>query len=601
VAVETATFAVELEDGTSGPANAAASSLEDLKGKIDDDVKALREMQRALRNLKGGSNASASAVKSLESRISAQKASVSSSQDAFLKLGGTFGKTTPKVAGLAGNVSKLGGALGASSGPLAAVGGNLSKLGPLLANPAGLALALAAAFVALSVAAVALAAKLLSLGVAASGLRRDEALAIEGANTLRTAFGRTTASVAEFQNAIDNASDSTNIGRSQLQTYARQLSRAGLRGDALTESLEAMGIAAQVQGDRGAARFRALAINARLTGGSVADLAERYRNRLGPIARRQMLSLDNQTTRFRRNVDRIFDGLDLEGALGGLDQVLDLFSQNTASGRAMRSTFASIFQPMLDAIGELAPIVRAFIEGMIIAGLKLQIAFLEVRNALRETFGGTSFFDDMDAVEAATTAGIVVMGALAVVVLALAIVFGLAAAALLVFIATLVAVPLLIGLLVAGLVGAISEAIDFWSEVDWGGLADDMIDGLVDGITGGARAVGDAMRSLATGASNAFRSALGISSPSTVFAGFGVNLTEGLSQGVEAGSPAVEDSVSGLVETPGGAALGGATSITIGDVHVSAGETDDPRGLAEGIRDALAEVLEGVQIEMGAS
>ena len=49
----TAKFAVRLEDETSGPAKAAAESLANLKTQINEDTKALSEMQRALRRLKG--------------------------------------------------------------------------------------------------------------------------------------------------------------------------------------------------------------------------------------------------------------------------------------------------------------------------------------------------------------------------------------------------------------------------------------------------------------------------------------------------------------------------------------------------------------------
>jgi len=594
----TATFALELEDKTSSAALAAAGSLEKLKGQIDEDVKALREMQKAMRALKGGTDKNSAAAKRLKDQITAQKAKIASSQDAWLKLGGTFGKTQKDGNALSRAVGGLGGKLGATSGPLAAMGGGLSRLGPLLANPAALALALAAALVALAGAAVVVTAALLRFGVAAAGARREEALAIEGANSLRQMWGRATASLEEYQAAIDGASDSTNVGRGTLQTYARQLARTGLRGDALTEAVEAMGIAAQVQGDRGAARFRALAHNAVLAGGSVADLAEEYRATLGPIARRQMLSLDNQTARLRRNVDRLFDGLDIEGALGGLADVLDLFSQNTESGRALKSVLETVLQPLLDGIAEAGPVVRAFFEGVIIGGLRLGVALLRVRNAVRDALGLRDFESSLITIEAATTAGIAAFALFAAALTLVATLFAVLVVGAALFVAAMLAVPLLIAAVVAGLVGAVSEAIDFWSEVDWGGLADDMIDGLVNGITSGATELYNSVRNLAAGAADAFRDAVGARSPSTLFADFGGDITDGLSQGIDAGAPGVEDSVSGIVEAPTGGGLGGATSISIGDVNINAGESSDPRELAAAFRDELARVLEGVNVEL---
>ena len=71
---------------------------------------------------------------------------------------------------------------------------------------------------------------------------------------------------------------------------------------------------------------------------------------------------------------------------------------------------------------------------------------------------------------------------------------------------------------------------------------------------------------------------------------------------MDAGAGGVEGSVAELVETPEGGATGGPVSISIGDINVNGAEVgDDPRALAEGIRDELANILEGVSIELGAT
>lgn len=597
----TATFAVELKDEASGAANSAASSLEALRKKIDEDVKALREMQKAMRNLKGGTSTSAAAHNELRDRIAAQKAAIATAQSKYLQLGGTFGKTATSAAATSSSFAELTGALQGSGGALGAVGGGLARLGPLLTNPITLVVALAAAFLALGTAIIAATAALLRYGVVQSDARRNEALQIEGLNTLRHWYGRTTASVEEFQAAIDRASDSTNVGRGTLQEYTRQLSRAGLRGDALTEAVEAMGIAAMVQGDRGAARFRALAINARLTGGSVRALAEDYRNRLGPIARRQMLSLDNQTARLRRSLDRIFSGLRIEGFLSALDQVLSLFSQSTATGRALKAIVEALFQPMIDQVEFLGPILRRFFQGFVIGALLMTIAILKVRNWLRDTFGGTELFENVDMLNVALYAGIAAFALFAAALAVIAIGFGLAALAVGLFVLSLIAVPLLLGAIAFAIGFAIGALVDWFQETDFRSLASDMIDGIVEGIRSGTSSVIQAVRNLATSATGAFRSALGIASPSSVFAGFGLNVAQGVSQGVDMGRPTVEDSVAGLVEVPQGGGVGGSVAVSIGDVVVNAGASNDPRELAVAFRDELASILEGVSIEMGAT
>ncbi len=597
----TATFAVELKDETSGAAFAAAASLENLKTKIADDVKALREMQRAMRLLKGGTSTNVAAFRNLRDQIAAQKASIATAQSKFVSLGGTFGKTTTKATTLTDKIKNVGKTASKTGGPIGVMGGLVTRLAAALANPVGVALALSAALLAVGASAVVATAALVRFGIVSSGARRNEALQIEGLNTLRQQYGRTTASVKAMQGAIDRASDSTNVGRGTLQTYARQLSRAGLRGDALTDAVEAMGIAAMVQGDRGASRFRALAINARLTGGSVRDLAEDYRNRLGPIARRQMLSIGNQTARLRRNLSRLFSGLRIEAFLSSLADIQNLFSQSTISGRALKGIVERLLQPLIDSVATVGPLVVAFFQGIIIGALAVEIAVLGLQIAFRRVFGRSESTKGIDALNVALAAGAVFVGVLVLGVLALGAAFAFALAVVASFVAVFAVVPAsLIGIgLSIGV--AIGKTIDFFRETNFRQLAIDMIEGLLRGLRSGAAALTRGVERLATGATSAFRSALGISSPSRVFAEFGTNITAGLAQGIDAGTPAVEDATSTLVESPAGGGLGGAVSLTFGDININAGESADPRELAASFRDELASVLEGVSIELGGS
>jgi len=596
---KTATFTVDLKDGTSGAANAAADSLVKLKSKIDQDVKALREMQKAMKQLQGGSSVSVKAFRDLQAKISATKNSIAEGREGFLALGGTFGKQlAPKAAKAGDAIGDLTGTMQSAGGPLATMGSRLSSLAALLSNPVALLGALAAAFVAVGAAIGVATLALTKWAVTSSDARRNEALQIEGLNTLRQSWGLATASVEEFQAAIDRASDSTNIGRGTLQQYARSLSRAGLRGDALTEAVEAMGIAAMVQGDRGANRFRALAIQTRLTGGSVRELAENYRNRLGPIARRQMLSLDNQTERFRKNLDRLFDGVAIDGFLSALDEVLSLFSQSNATGRALKTIIESLFEPLVGQVETVGPLVKRFFQGVVIGALLLTIVFLRVRNALRDAFEGSGILENLDLMKLSLGAGTFAVFAFVGVVFALAAAFALVVGFMAIFVATALAIPAaVIGIGVA-LVGLITEAVDFWKSFDFAQLGKSMVDGIIEGLTTGDFA--NAVFDLANDMTGSFKRALGIASPSRVFAGFGENITQGLSQGLDAGAPGVEDSIGGLVDTPTGGGLGaGGSAITVGDVIITGVETDNPRELAMQFRDELARVLEGVSVELG--
>jgi hypothetical protein len=600
----TATFTVELRDETSGAANAAAGSLSRLRAKIEQDTKALREMQAAMGRLKGGTSRSSAAATELRNRIAAQRAAIASAQERFIALGGTFGKAEERATGFAGMLGELAGNLQGAGGALGGFGGQLATLAGALTNPIALAglfvtglVALAGAAIAANLAIAGMIVQLARLAVTESDARRSEALHIEGLNTLRQAYGLGTASVRDYQAAIDRASDSTNLSRDALEGYARSLSRAGLRGDALRDAVEAMGIAAMVQGERGAQRFRALAMQARLAGRSVAELAEQYRDRLGPIAHRMMLSLPNQTERLRRSIARIFSGLNTDRLLGALDMVLSLFSQSTASGRALSRIVEAVFQPMIDDVAVLGPIVRRFFQGIVIGALVTTIAVLRVRNALRDTFGGTDLFENVDSLNFALGVGVALFGLLAISLASIAFLAALA-------IGPFVALGLAILAIGAAAARAVRTVVDFFSSNNVGGLAEGMINGIVSGLTKGRDRIIETVRGLAQSAADTFREALGIASPSRVFAEFGASITGGLTEGIDAGTPDVDAAVGGLVEAPAGGAAraGGSTvSITIGEIVVNAGNTQNPRDLALGIRDELASLLEGVSIELGAT
>lgn len=77
-----------------------------------------------------------------------------------------------------------------------------------------------------------------------------------------------------------------------------------------------------------------------------------------------------------------------------------------------------------------------------------------------------------------------------------------------------------------------------------------ILDGLMGGLQAGWNAVVGWINSLGGGIIDTFASILGIHSPSRVFRAFGVNITEGLVQGLGDGAGRVDERVAGLVRTP---------------------------------------------------
>lgn len=77
-----------------------------------------------------------------------------------------------------------------------------------------------------------------------------------------------------------------------------------------------------------------------------------------------------------------------------------------------------------------------------------------------------------------------------------------------------------------------------------------IVSGLIDGIGSMASAVGHALVMLLPEPLRKFAYLLGIHSPSTVFAGFGANIGQGLIQAIDGSRGAVEASMTGLVSLP---------------------------------------------------
>ncbi len=141
------------------------------------------------------------------------------------------------------------------------------------------------------------------------------------------------------------------------------------------------------------------------------------------------------------------------------------------------------------------------------------------------------------------------------------------------------------------------------SALDAGG---DFINGIINGITSGAGAVIDAVKGLASSALGAFKSALGIASPSKVMMRMGGHVAAGASEGIDRGAGQVQDSAAALgAGVKGGAAKGMAGAggkgkgggITInGGVHIEVPH-GTPSAWAE---EAFAAFMERLAASQGA-
>lgn len=583
-------FAVELEDQTSGAANSAANALANLGDRIQGGQKALSEMRRAMRNLKGSTNTSAEAVGALQKRIDAQKASLASAQAKFVELGGVFGRTTKQTEDTSKGMGGLLERVQAMPGPIGSLASRFSSMGSVLVagGVIGATIALAAGLVKVAKAAVQAAISVAKYAISVADARRQELLQLEGFSKIRRFWQRSATDAGALQERIDGVSASVAIGRDKVTGYAKTLERMGLRGGEAREALEVMSITASAAGERQARFFAGMAAGAARSGQSIKRLADDFRARFGPIAEKQMLSLSVQAAKFKENLAQLFSGLRIEGFLRSVKSMADLFSQNTASGRALKDVLETLLQPLINATRFVGPIMKRFWQGIVIGLLEVESAILKLEIMFIRAFGPKLFKQLKGLSE---NAGFAVFGLIES--------HARSAAAGLLFFG---AMAIQAGKQAKTMFDAVNKLRDVIVKTDWKGIAGGMVGGLVKGIEGGIKDVIRSTKKLADSATGALRDALSIRSPSKVFAELGVNVSEGMAKGIDSGAPRVSQATEDMASVPQGGAVTSRSqvSVSVGDVIVHAGDAGDSREVAQRVRDAIAEVMEGVAIQMGA-
>lgn len=633
-------YEVDVQTKGADDVDKAADALEKLGDAIDADTKQISAMQKALRNLKGDTQGNAGAIDQLKQRIDAQKKSVAQSTAAYLQMGGAFKKrpkppapppaspiekaveapkavkpdvpVTPvavnrvkafrdQMKGMLGDVSKL-------PGPVGQLGGMVTRLGGSLTSVAMLGAAAAAALVAVAAAVATLTAKLVSYAITVADTMRSERLQLEGLSKMRFMFQRTADSADHMLATIDKVAASTPIARGKLVEMTTQLEKMGLRGNNLTAALEGMAIKFSTQGQEAANNFAGWAAGANMTGRSVQKLADNVKARLGGIAQKQMESLTVQTLKQQEAMQSLFGALKIDAFLKARKVLVDMFSQSTESGRALKGMLTRIIQPLIDGVTAALPIVKKFFVGIILASLDLGIAFLRVRKWWRQTFGKPSGDSSIDWLRVALVTG-------KAVVIAFAVALGIVGTVLYV-----IARPVIF------LWGHLARMVTMWSRVkdaistgDWAGAGKAMLDGLLGSLKAGAKLILGFMYDLGALAVGAFKKAIGASSPAKAFIAVGKTIPEGVGVGVREETPAAQDAVDDMIKIPppsategaargaAGAAVGGrgaaqpaGNTFNIGDININAGGTSNPRELAAQFRVELERVLESVAIQMGA-
>jgi hypothetical protein len=610
MAGETIAVALGFEDETSGAANSAASSLMRLKATIDEDSSALKEMQAQMRILKSATTPNAQAIDDLKARMTAAKASIADATAAIVNMGGSS-KALARIQSEQASASK---------DAAAVLARQASVLTPLQA--AELQVEAAARKAAAAIAAMSAAAKANSttFNYAANSQKKyadsiKESVTQNIAN-IKTTLPSTSALDKAREAMLGAAKGTKGFSDEQKQALDAVKGMAGPLGgvfERLQLLRNAMG--ATSNGEMAMAGGAVVATVAVLTLLSAAgSLYLKLASLAVTLNKNAMEKLQKASAKAQEGFSRLFSGVHVDKLVTAVEDLVSLLDEGSASAEGLKSVISVMLNPLFDMASTVGPVVKNVFRGMVLAVLFATVAILKFRNVLQDLIPQpiVSAIADLTAninmVYVGVGIGIAVVAALAVVLVALSIAFTVVAAA--IFIATLplnivIALLLILAAVLLAPVVAIILLVAYFDEAKAALMslastgataASGLISGLVDGIiSGGASAIA-AIVGLGGSMKNALMNALGIHSPSTVFAELGGYIAEGTAQGVEGGAPGVNQAVGEMVEVPetggGGGRASGARGASITIPVTFVGSSQAEQGMIRGFLDQVCGAFE---------
>lgn len=474
--------------------------------------------------------------------------------------------TDKGLGGVLGVFKKVPGPVGEAAGKVEEFGEKLKALAA--AGPVGLLAVLAAVAVAIGEATF----KLSEFALEAADAKRSTLLAFEGL------LGSAEAA-RDLSDAIDGLRHHTAVSSDRLEQFGRTLAFAGLRGHALEEAMQAL---AKVEATAGPEMVNKFLKRIRAGEDYKKILDDINKKHLADVGEKQAASFNQQIKDLKADLADLFEDVNIEPFLAGLREVLMLFSEQTATGAALKTMLTSIFSGIFKVVSAVFPYIKAFIQGLVIGFLRVYIVLKPVISAIAEAFGGSPNTTLLDFVTMLAEAFVYVATVVAFLIGLFATVTGI-------FVS-----------MVAGIGGVIAAILGFASGFFQAGY--NFVAGLAQGISSGASAVIQAALGVAQGAINAVKGALGIQSPSKVMAQMGLHTAAGFAGGVEAGNDNAQQSMANMVAPP--AAAGGGTTnnksasvVMNNTINVTGGGAS----VAVEIETALTRVAERLALQLGAA
>lgn len=592
---DTATFTLKLKDEASGASERVTDALEGLRKKLQEDTASLRIMQTALAAMKKGGLQATTEFKDLQAKITLQRKAVGESTRDILKLGGSFSRVAAVQRKAASDSTQDVHKMGESFNRVAetAEGVGLERIAEKGAEMFG--------ELAKKVGEAAL--EFVHFAVESADAHRTLTLQLEALTGSKEAGD-------ELVETINRIARTGLASTESLDGMARGLAAAGLSGEELSGALQNITTVGATVGGNAAEKVQALYQKIEAAGGKLklstkmlagtglegvftkqekaaltvdklsAGIARRFRGDLGPAT----LGLKAQSQALHANFEQLFEGLDLDPFLKGLRSIVDFFSQDTESGKALKDIvelmFGSIGNEATGALGA----VRSLFENMLIWVLEAAIEYEKLRLKIRDALGldVRKYGVDWNLVGEAV---LVAAGAIAAIV-----------GEVLVMTGAVLAAPVVLAALAIELYRLGAAALDAGTS---------FITGLVAGIKNGVGLVVDAVRGLAHSVIDTVKGVFQSHSPSLVMARIGGDVGEGMALGVEGKQDRVASAMGSIGAVPDverGAATTGRGGVTLGPINVTidASGAADPAALRAAVEEGLFVALDNAGALLGA-
>jgi len=630
------TFGIGIEDEASAPAADVAEKLNILGVEFRAAKAGMAACQAGMKAMSGDMNASKEQMALLKAEEMKWNEQMAAAARGIINLGGKVSDYEKELkvanagvknmgASTAGANTKLKSMLGIFKSSGAPIGGFVGQLqNGIKALGAGgiygVAIMAGLAIIAMGFAAVGVIGKMAQFALASSDASRSQGLLLEG-------ITQNEQQANALQKSIKSVSAMTALEASKVNDLGMQLADAGLRGAEFQAALEAASMAASAGGSKAEAAFMKQATAIAKAGGSLDDLVDKTKNKFGTVAAKQAIGFKVQMDKLKTSFSTIFDGVNIEPFLVGLSKITSMFDVNSVSGKALATIVNKLMDPLFATVAKLEPFVTGFFEGMVIGALIVAIAVMKIKNSIMAAFGNDAKMK-VDWVELAMYAGAAAVGALVVGLGILTGLLAVVAAAIglvgLIMFVTALPATIITAVAIAALAAVVYIAIKAigWligkfqdlTGINLKGIGQAIMNGLLEGIVGGANKVLGYLGSLGGMMEGVLSAKLEVHSPSLVFADIGMNTAAGLEQGIVEGTDGVAGAVENMIEVPAlmdipvsNTAIDSSRHMTRGgdtttqsiviNINAPSGKADD---IAEKVKAVLAQIFDGLLIQMGA-